>query len=223
VGENQSGVMHDFWLWELDDQGRVKRLIRADTGRFEYEEATHSFVLTLHHAQVEARSEKNPENFAESPLVGSFEESAATRLSLERFFGRSSGARMKQEWLTYELLQAERRRLAALPTPADPAAARKAALDRLKLDLIFHDKINLSLAVLALTLIGVPLGIRVSRRETSANFGVAVGVTLTYYLMTVAIKGLDQHPELRPDLLLWLPNGLLIGLGGWLMMRIERR
>lgn len=223
VGDNQAGVMRDFWLWELDDQSRVKRLVRADTGQFDYEESTNSFVLTLHHAQVEARSEKNPETFVESPLVGSFEQSAATRLSLERFFGRGSGARMKQEWLTYDLLQAERQRVAALPTPADPVEAEKAAVDRLKLDLIFHDKINISLAVLSLTLIGVPLGIRVSRRETSANFGVAVGVTLAYYLMTVAIKGLDRHPELHPDLLLWLPNLLLIGAGGWLMMRIERR
>lgn len=223
VGDKQGTVMRDFWLWELDDQGRVKRLVRAGSGRFDYEEETNSFILTLHHAQVEARSEKNPENFTEPPLVGSFEQSAATRLSLDRFFGRGSGARMKQEWLTYDLLQAERGRLAALPVPAEPAEAKQAARDRMKLDMIYHDKINTSLAVLSLTLLGVPLGIRVSRRETSANFAVAVGLTLVYYLMTVSVKSLDRHPEYHPDLLLWLPNLILLGFGVWLMTRIERR
>ena len=62
-----------------------------------------------------------------------------------------------------------------------------------------------------------------SRRETSANFVVAVLVTLGYYLLTVAVKVLDRHPEYRPDLLLWAPNLILIGLGAWLFSRVERK
>jgi len=69
----------------------------------------------------------------------------------------------------------------------------------------------------------VPLGIKVSRRETSANFAVAVGITLAYYLLTLLVKVLDRHPEYRPDLLLWLPNLLLLGWGTWLLSRIGRK
>ena len=72
-------------------------------------------------------------------------------------------------------------------------------------------------------IIGIPLGIKVSRRETSANLGLALGLVLTYYLLTGAIKGLDRRPDLRPDLLLWAPNLLFIGLGLWLFNRIDRR
>jgi len=95
--------------------------------------------------------------------------------------------------------------------------------ERMKLELIYHDKFNTALAVLSLALIGVPLGIKVSRRETSANFAVAVGLTLTYYLMTMAVKVLDRHPEFRPDLLLWVPNIILLSVGAWLLTRIDRR
>jgi lipopolysaccharide export system permease protein len=46
---------------------------------------------------------------------------------------------------------------------------------------------------------------------------------LTFYFLTVAIKWLDRRPELRPDLLLWLPNVLFIGLAMWLFTRIDRK
>jgi lipopolysaccharide export system permease protein len=86
-----------------------------------------------------------------------------------------------------------------------------------------QDKINTALAVFSLALIGVPLGIKVSRRETSANLGVAVLLALGYYMMTVMVGWLDNHPEYRPDLLLWLPNAILLALGAWLFSRIDRR
>ena len=144
-------------------------------------------------------------------------------LPLDRFFGRGRGPHIKQEWLTYTELQTERSRVAALPVPADPAAAKMAVRDRMKLEIVYQDKFNTALAVLSLALVGVPLGIKVSRRETSANFAVAVALTLAYYLMTVAVKVLDRHPEYRPDLLLWLPNLILLSFGLWLFSRIERR
>jgi lipopolysaccharide export system permease protein len=223
VGDKEGGILKDFWLWELDREGRVKRAVRAASGRFDYDDSTNAFVLTLAHAQVENRAEKNPEDFSQAELVGSFERSAPIRLSLDRFFGRSSGVHVKQEWMTYGELRQERARVAALRVPEDPAAARQASHDRMKLELVYQDKYNTSLAVLSLALIGVPLGIKVSRRETSANFAVAVGLTLIYYLMTVSVKVLDRHPEFRPDLLLWLPNLILLSLGVWLMVRIDRR
>ena len=72
-------------------------------------------------------------------------------------------------------------------------------------------------------LIGVPLGIRVSRRETSANLGVAISLALGYYFLTVMVGWLDGHPEYRPDLLLWIPNAIFLALGGWMLWRIDRR
>ena len=126
-------------------------------------------------------------------------------------------------YITYDQLNAARTNLAVKEVPADAAGAEKLALDRMKLELIYHDKFNTALAVLSLALIGVPLGIKVSRRETSANFAVAIALTLTYYVMTLSVKVLDSHPEFRPDLLLWLPNIILLTLGTYLLVRVDRR
>jgi lipopolysaccharide export system permease protein len=223
VGGKKGTMLHDVWIWELDPEHRVKRLIRAGSGQLKYDADTNSLIPTLFQVKTSERDREDPENFSESPYSPSAEEVENIHLPLDRFFGRGADVHVKQEWLTFSQLQAERARLAALPVPADQSAAREAARTRMKLEMVYQDKFNTALAVLTLALIGIPLGIKVSRRETSANFAVALGLTLAYYLMTVAVKVLDRHPEYRPDLLLWAPNLILLAFGLWLFTRIEKR
>lgn len=219
VGDKQGSVLRDIWLWELDDQQRVQRLIRAESGRLDYDEASNSLVPTLTNAKTEERNPSNPEDFSKSPRAPSAGKVEEVRLSLDRYFGHE-GVRVKREWLTYAELQAERARLAATPPPE---TARANAEERMKLAIIYHDKLNLALAVFSFALLGVPLGIHVSRRETSANLGLALGLVLSFYVLTVMVKWLDRHPEYRPDLLLWVPNLLFLALGVWLFTHIEQR
>ncbi len=219
VGEKEGGVLRDIWLWELDGEQRVKRLIRAESGRLDYDEATNSLVPTLTNAKTEERNPDNPEDFSKSPKAPSADKLEEVRLSLDRYFGHE-GVHVKSEWLTYDQLQAERARLAA-QTPS-PDKAREASRNRMKLELVWQDKLNLSLSVFSFALLGVPLGIKISRRETSANLGLALALVLGYYMLTVMVKWLDQHPEYRPDLLLWVPNLLFLALGVRLFTRLER-
>ncbi|MSU47547.1 MAG: YjgP/YjgQ family permease [Opitutus sp.] len=221
VGQKDGPVLRDIWLWELDDQSRVRRLVRAEAGRLDYDEATNSLIPTLVRVKVEERDPENPEDFSKSPKAPSIEKTEEVRISLDNYFGRNLD-KMKQDWLTYDELRTEQARMAALPPPP-PEKAKERALERMKLDLIVQDKFNLSLAVFSFALLGVPLGIKISRRETSANLGLALVLVLSYYLLTVMVKWLDRHPEYRPDLLLGLPNLIFIGLGLWLFTRIDRK
>jgi lipopolysaccharide export system permease protein len=220
VGEKDGPVLRDIWIWELDDQLRVRRLVRAESGRLDFDEATNTLIPTLIHAKAEERDPDNPEDFTKSPRAPSVDQIQEVRISLDRYFGRNL-ERMKQDWLTYDQLRAEQARLAAETPPPEERAEHARA--KMKLSLILQEKINLSLAVFSFALIGVPLGIKVSRRETSANLGMALVLVLGFYMLTVAVKWLDGRPELRPDLLLWLPNVLFISLAFWLFMRIDRR
>lgn len=221
VGEKSGAELRDIWFWELDEQGRVRRLVRAEQGRVDYDEATNSLIPTLLRAKAEERDGDDPEDFSKAPRVFSMEKAEEVRISLDGLFtGRAT--RMKEEWLTYPQLRAEQARLAAAAAPP-PEKQKEALRARTKLELILHEKFNLSLAVLSFAVIGVPLGIKVSRRETSANLGLALLLVLGYYMLTVMIKWLDRHPEYRPDLLMWLPNLLFIALGVWLFARIERK
>lgn len=220
VGEKNGPALTDFWLWELDDQRRVQRLVRAASGRLDYDEERHILQLTLADAQVEVRREGQPEDFSEPPLVGTFGRTESVPLRLDSLFSRT-GPRMKLKWLTHGELRAEAARLAAAPVPPGGGAARAGEI--LKVRLTLQDKFTTAAAVFTFALIGVPLGIRVSRRETSANLGVAVLLALGYYFCTVMVGWLDRHPAWRPDLLLWAPNLLLVLLAWRLFRKLERR
>ena len=220
VGEKEGLVLRDIWFWRLDDQRRVTSFDRAETGRIEFDEESNTLRLTLTKARVETRDEDQPENFAKNPILFQVDILHPQPIPMDRYLGQSR-TRMKQEWLTYPQLRAEQARLAATSPP--PEKAREHMLERLKFELIVQDKFNLSLAVFSFALIGVPLGIKVSRRETSANLTVALVLVLSYYMLTIMVKWLDRHPEYRPDLLIWLPNVLFVGLGVWLFRRIDKR
>lgn len=220
VGAKDGPLLHDIWLWSLDDQSRVRRLVRAESGRLDYDEATNSLVPTLLRAKIEERDAANPEDFSKSPKSASFERLEEWRIPLDRYLGRNL-VRIKPEWFTLRELRIAQARHAAQPPPPD--APGQHAREQMRFALIVQEKINLSLAVFSFALLGVPLGIKISRRETSANLGLALLLALGFYVLTVAFKGLDKYPACRPDLLIWLPNLLCLGLGLWLFRRIERK
>lgn len=221
VGERpeNSPLLRDIWIWELDNEGRVKRIVRAESGRIDYDEATNSLAPTLYHAKVEERDPANPEDFSKSPKVFSVEKVEEMRLSLGGYLGQDI-FHVKPEWLRYGQLQKRRAALAA----EQPAAGERKQwrIELLQLAMIVSEKVNMSLAVFAFAFIAVPLGIKVSRRETSANLGISVLLVMGYYFLITMVKWLDHHPEYHPDLLLWVPNLLFFGVGLWLIRRVER-
>ena len=220
VGEKKGTDLKDIWLWQLDSAKRVTRFIRAAGGHVEYDDGANELILTLTQAQVETRAEKDPENFTEAEPVGTFERLEPMHLPLDQLFGRY-GFRQKLGWITYAELRREQARRAAIHI--SPAEAAQHAQDQMQVSITIHDKINAALAALSFAIIGVPLGIKVSRRETSANLGVAVVFALGYYFLTKMIGWLDHYPKYRPDLLLWVPNLIFIGVGIWLFKRVEKR
>ena len=223
VGAKEGTVTRDIWVWDLDREERAIRLTRAQSGRVDYDDNTNDLILTLTKGQYEPRNEKNPEDFSEAPPPFiSFEISEPRRLSLNQLFHRDTPTQ-KLQWMTYGQLRAEQARLAALPVPADRAAAKEQARTQMKVAFTVQEKFTLAFSMLSFALVGVPLGIKVSRRETSANLGVAVLLVLGYYFLTTAVSWIDRHPEYRPDLLLWLPNLIFIAIGLWLFSRIEKK
>ncbi|MCC6415414.1 MAG: LptF/LptG family permease [Opitutaceae bacterium] len=219
VGDKQGPVLRDFWLWELDAQQRVLRVVRAESGRFDYDAEGNALLLTLIRAQVESRDNAHPEDYSKPPLVGTFDKTDQVRLPLDAIFARRD-FRQKLKWMTFAQLRAEESRLTALDVPPEQQLEHDRTI--MKVRLTVQEKLQNALAMLSFALIGIPLGIRVSRRETSANLGVAVALSLGYYFLTVMVNWLDRQPAYRPDLLFWLPNLLFLALAWHLFRRIGR-
>lgn len=218
-GSKDGSNVRDFWLWQLDNERRVVRFVRAESGRVEYDEVSNDFIVTLSNARVDEHDHKALDDFTQPLRVNTFGQVDPVRLSLSKYFG-SENVHQKLQWMTYGELLAERDRVASEVVPAE--GERQHARNLMKVSLTIQDKINMALAVFSFAFVGVPLGIKVSRRETSANLGVAVLLALAYYFLIVVVGWLDQHPEYRPDLLLWAPNVIFIAIGAWLLTRLDR-
>ena len=217
AGEKNGAQLKDFWLWELDAQNRVKRFARANSGRLSFDEANNKLVLTLEHAQAEVRDNKDPENFSQARGAASWEQ-ATFDLPLGRL-GGSATVKVKQKWLTFGQLIAKWRQLNG-PIPGQSVAER--AQERMRVQITIHEKFATAFSVLSFALVAVPLGLKVSRKETSANLGIGLALAMAYYFATIVVGWLDNQPALRPDLLMWLPNIAFQSLGLWMFYKMDR-
>ena len=76
-------------------------------------------------------------------------------------------------------------------------------------------------SVFSLALLAVPLAVRVGRSETFVNASIALAVALSYYLMSSAAAWV-KNPVYRPDLLIWLPNLIVVAIAVMLLRRVSR-
>jgi len=219
VGEKEGSVLRDVWMWELDKSSRVKRSGRAASGTVTFEDGEGRLVLTLHRVNIEVRKSDRLEDFS-VPMAPYTAEEFPIELQLENLFGKQS-VRKKLAWTTLAELRGETERLRALEK-APGADLGDLRLERMRVDYATNEKGATALAVFAFAVLAIPLGIKVSRKETSANLGLALALVMTYYFLTVCVGWLDGRPELRPDLLLWVPSLGFLGLAGWLFSRLGR-
>ena len=78
-----------------------------------------------------------------------------------------------------------------------------------------------ALSVFSLTLLAVPLAVRVGRKETFINAALALGIALGFYVLS-AMTAWAKSPSLHPEWLIWLPNGLVLVAALALFRRASR-
>jgi lipopolysaccharide export system permease protein len=217
VGDKNGDVLKDIWIWELDKQKRVLNSGRAASGKIVFDESASKLVLSLNSLQVEVRDKKDPEDTSKIHSGG-----ASDQATFDLPLGMLTGDRIVQKklkWFTFPQLMQEWSRLSR----PDPAVAKdEQAKQLMRVQITIHEKLATAFSVLSFALVAIPLGIKVSRKETSANLGLGLLLALGYYFASIMAGWLDNYPALRPDLIVWVPNIVFQGLGLWLFYKVDR-
>jgi lipopolysaccharide export system permease protein len=219
AGERDGEVLRDFWLWSVDERGRLTQTVHAREARLaRAADAKGEGVLrvTLTDARLEKR-QPGDETFA-SP--SSFIQAGTTFLEFPAsgIFKDGDNFQRKLRWLTTaELLDAIEQGWQVAPGAGRQEKERGQMVA--KTQLMSH--LAGAFSVFSLAFLAVPLAVRVGRSETFVNAAVALAVALSYYLLT-SMAAYVKDPGFRPDLLIWLPNLVVLGLAWWLLRRASR-
>ncbi len=83
---------------------------------------------------------------------------------------------------------------------------KKFKRDTCDLEVELNQRIAFALAPIAFMLLGLPLAIRTSRRETSVGLFLSVVLAGVFFLSIILCESLTSYPKLYPQYLLWIPN-----------------
>jgi lipopolysaccharide export system permease protein len=219
VGDREGDDLQNIWIWKYDDQNRATDAIHANHGHLDYNSTTQLITLNLQDGFAQSFSGNDPENMLDDSRPGIHFVTLKESFSLNDLYGKQQDVSKLSLMTLGQLLQKRDEPPPNIPHPT----AKQMALWRMDVQMQIQRDFASAFSVLSLALLGLPLSLRIGRAESFANLALALGLALAYYFLLFAIGLLRTHPEMRPDLLLWLPNFIFEALGGWLLYRAAKR
>ena len=212
-------VLRDFWLWRVDDRGRLVQTVHAREARLA-RAVSKAGEGVLRVTLTDARLDTRPAGDQAFLQPSSFATAATSTLEFPAsgIFKDGDNFQRKLRWLTTQELLVAIERGWEVPAGADAETLGRGRMVA-RTQLMAH--LAGAFSVFSLAFLAVPLAVRVGRAETFVNAAVALAIALTYYLLT-SMAGYVKDPAYRPDLLVWAPNLLVVTLGWFLLRRAAR-
>jgi lipopolysaccharide export system permease protein len=223
VGKNRDGYLQDIQVAKFDTNYPNPEFISAPRGKLEIDPENHVMHLYL-------------TNMVSSQMVGIHERLGSyqafildiktpTNQVYQPKISDMSFGQLRQEMHNEEnLLHLSPARGA---TPADLRAQLRQYRQQkndwtLPVRVEMNRQIAFSFASFGFALVGIPLGIRMHRRETNIGIAIALGLAVLYYSFIILGESLSTRAEFYPHLILWLPNFIFQAVGGVLLWRANR-
>lgn len=197
-GSKEGNWLHDLVVMDYSNP-KFDRMLRAAKARVDSEGT--DIVLDLYQMTIDPVDENNRSMARANRCQYRFRDALKT----------SHYTRRDKDFRFFELVAdiARNRRAAEAAAPGESSAKntereyRRRELSAAKVEL--SKRFVFAMASLCFVLVGIPLGIRAQRRESSVGMAISLGISLGYYLVVILMLSMQKHYAIHPELLIWLP------------------
>jgi lipopolysaccharide export system permease protein len=202
IGENQIKDIQVF-RWSSDGK-RLEEDVSAASGHIETDKEAQLLKIILENATIMAY-----EKSTDKPRR-SFSKRVEFAIDYGRKFNQIHIGK-KVKYMTYKEIF------------ANSIIDAKRGIDTSRLETELNQRVAMALAPIAFFLLGMPLAIRTSRRETAIGLFLSVILAGVYFGVVLTSDALTARPELHPEYLVWIPPVLYQVFGAVYLFKIARR
>ncbi len=210
----EGNMLHDLIVLDYSNS-KVERMVTASKARVTQKDR--DLVLDLFNMTVDPLDEEHPgmaraQRF-QYTVKDAFKDTKYKRREKDfRFFEMIKAISKAKDW-SRKLDKARHTEEGRLKS-AERKFARKYLSD---IRTEFQKRWVFAFASICFVLVGVPLGIRAQRRESSIGMAISLVTALTYYLVVILMTSFSKRYYLHPEILIWLPVALCVALAAYLV------
>ena len=202
IGKKNGSTVKDVVAYELDDDGRVIRNIRAKSGSLIADNKTQTLTVKLYEMRIEIPDPKDPHDVSKTKYA--FAEYYPIDLDVKKLLKKKI---VKRSYLRMGVLLDQIRSLDR------ENLSEKDQIERSRLLVEANQRVSLAFGCFTFMLVGIPLGVKSHRKETSIGMLISLAIVFLYYLFIIIAQALADYPWLHPNLFLWIPLIVAQGLG----------
>ena len=194
IGSKKDKKLEDVEIFERK-KNKVIRTIVAKTGEVQHDKKAETMKVVLF------------EVFIDQPDVSGAGQTRSFKAKrweypLDLKNKAANKLRKSRKNLTFSELNASIREPWTYRPELDDA---KLAVERRKNMVESSKRISLAVSCFSFALIGIPLGIKSRRKESSSGIGISLAVVGITYFFIVLAENLVKYPAMMPDIIIWTP------------------
>ncbi|MDD3153354.1 MAG: LptF/LptG family permease [Victivallaceae bacterium] len=198
-------TLKNVQLYTLDGEGGIGQDITAEYGKLSVDHEEQTLKVTLFNCMVIDKKSK--------PETRAFNRQLEFKFNYGKQMFQVLSKREK--YMTTAELLAQIRYAQLL--------SKRNLVYETELEVELNRRFAFSLSPVAFLLLGLPMAIRTSRRETSVGLFLSVILAGIFFFSIILCNSLTTFPRIYPQYLLWLPNIVFQALGAVLTYRISKR
>lgn len=203
IGKKKGKQLEDIRIYDLRNQGK-KREIKAETGMVSVATNSTDIILDLNKVTIDPFSFDHP--------GVAYAEKWSERIKNDR--SRKKYTKGVSDYNLGELYaQIKDENFGANETKEDTEKMRMRILVEI------NERIAKASSCLVFVFLGIPLGIKSHRKESSIGMALSLVLVFFFYMSISVAKQLADNPVLHPDKLVWLPVIISLILGSILINR----